>query len=100
MNKVSWKTKLLWVGVGVLLVAVVASGWIYSVVKNNQSVQDSEIAQLNASFIQQYGDADITISQLVYPDKVYAALGTDSSGTKYVFVNIAGVWGLWWQSDK
>ena len=85
--------KILWIVVGVIILIVfTSSGWVYNIVnKNNQLLKSSEMANLQTTFVQQYG-GEAAIKQLVSPDKVYAALWSDADGISHVSWNIGGLW--------
>ncbi len=75
----------------VILLALVSSGWIYTIVKNNDQTKNREMATLQATFVQQYGGKAV-IKQLVSPDKVYAAIWVSEDGLTHVSWNIGGLW--------
>jgi len=84
-----WKTVVV-----ILAIIIVAGGsfWGYTKVKgNNDAKTNNELATLQATFVQQYGNQAI-IKQLVSPDKVYAALWSDSDNISHVSWNIGGLW--------
>ena len=82
----------------VVLLALTSSGWIYNMVsRSSQLAQSNEMATLQATFTQLYGN-DAVITQLVSPEKVYAAMWTDGNGTTHVSWNIGGLWVTVWNS--
>ncbi len=85
--------KRILVGAGVvLLIALIASGWGYSLYKDRQNTKALELVQLNTSFAQQYGTDGITIKQFAQPDKVYTAVWTSKDGAAHISWNIGGYW--------
>ena len=93
--------KTLWIVVAVIImIALTSSGWVFNVVnQNNQLLQSNEMATLQTTFVQQYG-GEATITQLVSPDKVYAALWTDGAGASHISWNIGGLWVTVWDSQN
>jgi len=86
------KRIIVMVATGIVVVAIAGSGWIYGVVsKNSQIAKNNELATLQTTFTQQYGGQAV-IKQLVSPQKVYAALWTDSAGASHISWNIGGLW--------
>ncbi len=75
----------------VILLALVSSGWIYTIVKNNDQAKNRELSALQATFVQQYGGKAV-IKQMVSPDKVYAAIWVSEDGVTHVSWNIGGLW--------
>lgn len=91
------KRKILWIVIGVVvLLATISSGWVYNLVSKNNQL---EMVALQATFVQQYG-SQATIKQLVSPNKVYAALWTDSEGVSHVSWNIGGFWCVVWSENS
>ncbi len=75
-----------------LIVVIMGIGFMgYTIGKNRQVSENSEMLNLQTTFVQQYG-SESTIRQIVSPDKVYAALWTDSDGIAHVSWNIGGLW--------
>lgn len=94
----SKKTWLIVVGV-VILIILIGSGWVYNIVKENGKLaSNNELATLQTTFVQQYGN-QATIKQLVSPDKVYAALWSDGDGISHVSWNIGGLWVSVWSGS-
>ena len=74
------------------IVVIMSVGYLsYTIGKNRQTAENSEMLNLQTTFVQQYG-SESTIRQIVSPDKVYAALWTDSDGIAHVSWNIGGLW--------
>ncbi len=95
------KRKILWIVIGVILIiASASSGWVYNIItKNDQLMKSNEMATLQTTFVQQYGNQAV-IKQLVSPEKVYAALWSDADGTSYVSWNLGGMWVTVYSSPK
>ena len=93
--------KILWIVAGIIILLVLtSSGWVYNLVRSNSElVQSNELATLQTTFIQQYG-SQATIQRLVSPDKVYAAMWTDSNGISHVSWCVGGVWAIVWSSPS
>ena len=89
--------KIAWISVSLLILAVTASGWIYSNI-DNQSDKDA-VKMLNTTFVQQYGNQAI-VKEMVAPEQVYAALWTDPEGVSHVSWNIGGLWVTVWNSSQ
>lgn len=85
--------KLIWIPLVVIAaICLASSGFIYNALReNSQSANSNELANLQVTFLQQYG-SDATIKQLVCPDKVYAAAWTSSDGATHISWNIGGLW--------
>ncbi len=92
--------KVLWIVILVIIgIAFVSSGWVYNILsRNSQLVRGNEMAALQTTFVQQYGNG-ATIKQLVSPEKVYAALWTDANSVSHVSWNIGGLWVTVYNSD-
>ena len=86
------KKKIIWGIAIVILIGAASSGWIFNVLKDRETALDRELATLQESFGKQYGTDGITITQLVSPDKVYAASWTSKDGVTHVSWNIGGIW--------
>ena len=82
------KRIILIVVVFILLIAAISSGWVYNIIRSNKA---NELMTLENSFRQQYGQ-DAVITDLVSPEKVYAAAWTSSDGHNNISWNIGGVW--------
>jgi hypothetical protein len=94
MNSRKILSIIAWIGSIIALTGVITLTSLLVMEKNRNSriTRDSEErATLQTTFAQQYG-GEATIKQLVSPDKVYAALWTDSSGVTHVSWNIGGLW--------
>ena len=83
--------KVLAVVTVVFMVALAGSGWFYNFAKDRQSAKDLELAQLNSSFVLQYG-VEATVKQLTSQSKVYTAIWTDKDSITHVSWNIGGIW--------
>jgi len=82
----------MWTLLILILVATAVSGWTITFIKNREATKDKELVALQSSFAKQYGTDGITVTQLVSPDKVYAAVWTDKDGLSHVSWNIGGIW--------
>ena len=82
------------------IVVIMSVGYLsYTIGKNRQTAENSEMLNLQTTFVQQYG-SEAVINQMVSPDKVYAALWTDSEGVAHVSWNIGGLWVTVWNSSS
>ncbi len=79
---------VIWV---IAMVVLTGSGWVYNIIKEKNNASNEELAVLQSTFTQQYGEGAI-IEKLVSPDKVYAAMWSGSDGITYVSWNIGGLW--------
>jgi hypothetical protein len=86
------RRKIIWGIAIIVLLALVSSGWVFNILRDRETAADRELATLQESFGKQYGTDGITITQLVSPDKVYAASWTSKDGTTHVSWNIGGIW--------
>jgi len=84
--------RFVWGVLVVVLVAVTCSGWTITIMKSRVDAKNKELVDLQSSFAKQYGTDGISITQLVSPDKVYAAVWTSKDGTNHVSWCIAGIW--------
>ncbi len=90
------KKRIAWVAVGVIIIlAAASSGWVYNIIaKNNELMKANELANVMATFTQEYGN-QVIVDQLVSPEKVYAARWRSTSDNiTRISWNIGGVWGL------
>jgi len=85
------RNKALIIGLVVLLVVGGSSGWVYNFIQKNNNAKAIELAVLQQTFLQQYGDKAV-IKQMVSPEKVYAVAWTDGDGLSHVSWNIGGLW--------
>ena len=86
----------------ILAIILVAGGSFlgYTTIKgNNDAKTNNEMAVLQTTFVQQYGNGAI-IKQLVAPTKVYAALWVSSDNISHVSWNIGGLWCVVWNSNQ
>ena len=85
------KKKIIWGFVITVLVVIASSGWVFTILRDRETAADKELATLQTSFVKQYGSEAI-VTQIVSPDKVYAASWTSKDGTTHVSWNIGGIW--------
>ena len=93
----------------ILAIILIAGGslWGYTTIKGNNDAKvaqlklqsDNEMATLQTTFVQQYGNGAI-IKQLVAPTKVYAALWTGTDNVSHVSWNLGGIWVVVWNSNQ
>ncbi len=79
---------IVWV---IVIIALTSSGWVYNIIKDKNEVDDNKLAELQSTFIQQYGESAV-MGKIVSPDRVYAAMWSDGEGVTYVSWNIGGLW--------
>jgi hypothetical protein len=89
------KNKLLIIIGIIILLAISALGWIFVGITSDNRLSDNEINALKISFIQTYGD-NVTINQLISPDRIYAALCKDTKGNLFISWNVGGYWITVW----